>query len=99
MTGQLSFDLRDRAKAGTGGRPRPGASRPAQTVAKKIRLAVHQRPREPDKWHVRELISSIRRMWRKPGTPDAPPVPEMKPHGIRRRAQLMAQYGRQREAQ
>src|SRR5215469_4845705 len=89
MTGQLNFDLRRRATAAAGGRSDPGATGAAQDRAAKIRAAraVNRRKRTPqeERW-VKDLISSIRRMWRKPGTPDAPPNPPMKPGGIRERA-------------
>jgi hypothetical protein len=41
---------------------------------------------------VKELISSIRRMWHK--GPDAPPNPPFKPNGIRERAYISAKRAR-----
>src|SRR5215469_10692142 len=90
MTGQLNFDLRGRATTGTELRgPDQVAASDAEKRSAPVRAArrVGRRKRTPqEEWWVKELIGSIRRMWRKPGTPDAPADPGMRPGGIRERA-------------
>ena len=100
MTGQLNFDFRSDAGTAKGRGRHKSDPRVPKAGAAKVRAEVRRHPRvartAADERHIRELKSQIWRLWR-PG-PAAPSTPDMMLYGIRHRAKLMAEHGRQGKA-